>query len=120
MLLDLALACVAWLDVIPQTEMSQVQFLVGGVCLSCGFSPQSGRMQEATSGCFSFALMFLSLFLSFPLSGINKRNKFFKKTLLDLTIQSNDNTEYPVNSFPIKSWIIIIISSSPEDTLINF
>ena len=34
-----------------------------GTCLGCGFSPQSGHVQEATDQCFSLTSMFLSLSL---------------------------------------------------------
>ena len=39
-----------------------------GTCLGCGFSPQSGCIQEATDCYFCLTLMFLSLSLFSPLS----------------------------------------------------
>ena len=51
-----------------------------GACLGCGFSPQSGRTQEASNRCFSLTSIFLSLFyfLPSPLSK-NKLIKSLKK-----------------------------------------
>ena len=51
-----------------------------GTCLGSRFGPQSGRVQEATSQCFSLTLLFLSLSFSLPsLFSKNKEVKSFEK-----------------------------------------
>lgn len=76
-----------WLSIIPCTERSLVQFLIRAqACIACWIPSDGemgrGKVQKAADQCL------LLIFLSFPLSQINKKYKIRKKhTIYSLSIQ---------------------------------
>ena len=101
-----------------------------GLCPGCGFSPWSGCMQEAANRFFSLTLRFVSLllFLSFPLSKINKhvlRWRFKKKRLKVFKTLKWPNSSmlniqlYTENQYPdYKSYLLCHKKNSKSSTTV--